>query len=299
MKEFIIGANYPWRHYGQDFGTSGWCYRGLASAKKELYREFSEIESVLGTGGKKVIRVFVFADGRSSPEFDSAGNVMGFDDFFFRDFDTLVHTAEQSRVQVMPVLLDFHWCRQGSVLEGVQLGGHSEVVAEPARRESFLKNALAPLLGRYGRCPEIFAWDLINEPEWVVRRFERPNGSSVDLESMRAFVRECTEMIHQEAGQPVTVGSARPQWLRYWRNLGLDLYQCHWYLGRLRLRLAALRAGIRTLDRPCLVGEAPTAGTGIQPAQYVRKAKREGYSGILFWSFRPNDSASDFSRVRI
>ncbi len=296
---FIIGVNYPWRHYGQDFGTSGWGHRGLAAAVDELRRDFEEIRARLSGGGKPVVRVFVFADGRASPEFNASGEVTGFDDLFFRDFDSLVEAARQSDLSVMPVLLDFRWCFKRSVVDGVCLGGHSDTITGPRQRVSFFERALAPLLDRYGSTPEVFAWDLINEPEWVVRRIGRRLAGRVpvDLAALRSFACDCATMIHEKTGQLVTLGSARPQWLRYWQGLGLDLYQCHWYLASWRLRLAASRAGIRKLDRPCLVGEAPTARARTSPAAYVEKARREGYSGILFWSFRAQDRASDFSRV--
>ncbi|RPJ60997.1 MAG: hypothetical protein EHM23_08460 [Acidobacteria bacterium] len=297
---FIIGVNYPWRHYGQDFGTCAWGHRGLASAVDELRRDFEEIRTRLSEGASKpVIRVFVFADGRASPEFDASSLVTGFDDYFFRDFDSLVDTSSRSDLLVMPVLLDFRWCYPRSVVDGVCLGGHSDTIVEAGRRASFLERALAPLLERYAKIPEIFAWDLINEPEWILPR-RRPwmrGRVSVDLASFQAFVRDAAAMIHQQATQPVTLGSARPQWLRYWQGLGLDLYQCHWYQASWRLRVAASRVGIHRLDRPCLVGEAPTAGTRVSPADYVEKARREGYSGILFWSYRAEDRASDFGKV--
>jgi len=296
---FVIGVNYPWRHYGQDFGTSAWGYRGLASAADELRGDFGEIRRRLAGDGKPLVRVFVFADGRSSPEFDASGHVTGFDDFFFRDFEAMMEAARQSDLLVMPVLLDFRWCFPASLVNGVSMAGHRDTITEPEQRASFLERALAPLLDRYGKTPEIFAWDLVNEPEWVLRRVRPRSDAStrVDLDCFRAFVRDCIAMVHQRTTQPVTLGSARPQWLRYWQGLGLDLYQCHWYQASWRLRLAASRAGIRQLDRPCLVGEAPTARTRMSPAGYVEKARREGYSGLLFWSFRAQDRASDFSRV--
>jgi len=300
--DFIIGVNYPWRHYGQDFGTCAWGYRGLAGAIEELRRDFDKIRSRLAGDRKPLVRIFVLTDGRSSPEFDPSGETTGFDELFFGDFDSLLEAARQSDLLLMPVLLDFRWCYPPAVVNGVRLAGHSDIITDPGRRALFLKRVLDPLCDRYGQRPEIFAWDLINEPEWVLaglRRWPLRRGLPVDLASFRDFVRESTELIHARTTQMVTLGSARPQWLRYWQGLGLDLYQCHWYLSSWRLRVAASRAGVRALDRPCLVGEAPTARTRVSPAEYIEKSRREGYSGILFWSFRGQDRASDFGRVRI
>ncbi|MFB3903746.1 MAG: hypothetical protein ACE15E_09855 [Acidobacteriota bacterium] len=298
-QDFITGLNYPWRHYGQDFGACGWGYRGLAGAADELRRDFETIRGRLAASGKPLVRVFVFADGRASPEFGPSGEVTGFDSFFFRDFDSLVEAARRTDLLLIPVLLDFRWCYPSSIINGVWLGGHTDIVTQSGPRASFLEHALAPLIDRYGKAAEVFAWDLINEPEWILgkaRSWWVSGRDPASLAAFRDFVRDSAAMIHEKTRQRVTLGSARPQWLRYWQGLGLDLYQCHWYLSPWRLRLAA-RARIRNLDRPCLVGEAPTAGTRVSPAEYLEKARREGYSGILFWSFRAGDRVSNFSRV--
>jgi len=33
---------------------------------------------------------------------------------------------------------------------------------------------------------------------------------------VRVFIRECAELIHRKTAQRVTVGSARPNWVRLW-----------------------------------------------------------------------------------
>jgi hypothetical protein len=293
-QDFVLGVNYPWKHYGQDFGTCGWGYRGLAAAPDELERDFSHIRRVFGPGS--VVRIFVFADGRSSPEFDPKGEVIGFDQFFFADFDQLLKTASVCQLRLMPVLLDFHWFHRSGIVGGVPLAGHSEIVEDPDKRQSFLSQALEPILVQYGTAREIFCWDLINEPEWVVRwlSLRLPRRGAVSIQSMRGFLLDCSTLIHRLSDQRVTVGSARPQWLHYWTELGLDLYQCHWYTGRIRLRWAGYRAGIHQLGKPCLVGEVPTRNTRLKPAEAIRRAREEGYAGLLFWSYRAKDHASGF-----
>jgi hypothetical protein len=251
-------------------------------------------------------RFFIFCDGRAAPSFDGGGRVEGLDDAFYRDFDVLVETAEKQRVSLIPVLLDYGWCAHPRDVSGVQLGGHANVIRDPAKRQSFFERALRPLLERYADHPAIYAWEICNEPEWIVSEFPeafRQNHDVVALDEMRSFVRGCAEYIHRTTrSHLVTLGSARRKWVTVWTGCGLDLYQFHWYNDfRREEPFPWLPYDELGLDRPCLVGEVPTKGTRVTREQFLTAAQRGGYSGLLFWSYGAGDAASNlcsFTNVR-
>ena len=86
----------------------------------------------------------------------------------------------------MPVLFDFHLCRPRRVVNGVQTGGRSRLIAHADLRARLLDNIVAPLLANYGHAPEIEAWDLFNEPEWATFGVGTWNPvSSVSRSAMR------------------------------------------------------------------------------------------------------------------
>ena len=248
--------------------------------------------------GMSLVRFFVFCDGRAAPAFSPDGRAVGLDDAFYRDFDVLVHAAERRGVLLMPVLLDYGWCAHPTMVSGVQLGGRAEVIRDPSKRQGFFDHALTPLLERYGKHPAIYAWDVCNEPEWVVGEVPdafRRNHDVVSLAEMRAFVQGCAAHVHRlTSTHLITVGSARRKWVQLWTECGLDLYQFHWYdhfnddepfpwdaydeLG---------------LDRPCLIGEVPTENTAFTQQQFVAAAEAGGYSGLLFWSYGARDPFSN------
>jgi hypothetical protein len=263
----------------------------------EVERDFTEFACLA-----QVVRVFVFADGRAAPEFVAGGGIAAapFDDCFFEDFDKLLEIAERHNLKIMPVLLDFSWCDTAEFINGVQLGGHADVIRDMAKRQTFLEYALKPLLERYEESEAIYAWDVMNEPEGAMDILGgRWVGDPVTVEQMQAFVRLCTEMIHAHSAHDVTVGSAQRSWLHYWQGLGLDLYQFHWYdhhapgdpfpwppyseLG---------------LDKPCIIGEVPTDSTQQSTEEFIEAARNAGYHGLLPWSYRANDDFSDFADAR-
>jgi hypothetical protein len=260
-----------------------------------------------------VLRVFVFADGGASPEFTPAGAIAtpGFDAYFYDDFDTLLQAAQERAIKIIPTLLDFGWCFQKKTVGGVDLYGHSDVIRDPVKRQTFLDYALTPFIQRYANRSEIYCIDIINEPEWVIQ--EVAPGDDADpvlLAQMQEFVLECSDTIHKFSPHLVTVGSARRKWLHYWQGLGLDLYQFHWYENFLvddnqlpDETFPWLPYSELGLDKPCFIGEVPTdsklAGTTHRPLnEYLQAAQSGGYSGLLAWSYRALDDYSNFQNAQ-
>lgn len=249
-----------------------------------------------------VVRVFVFADGGAAPEFTATGEIaaQGFDEYVFQDLDALLEIAGRRDILVIPVLLDYLWCDTPKDVNGVQLRGHSDIIRNSVKRQTFLDYALKPLLEQYGDNPNIYAWEVINEPEGAM---DIPGGAwvgdPVTTQQMQDFVQLCAQMVHDYTSQLVTVGSARRTWVHHWKGLGLDLYQFHWYdhhapedpfpwppydeLG---------------LDGPCIIGEVPTSNTQYSTCEFLQAARDGGYHGLLVWSYRAGDGYSDFSSAR-
>jgi hypothetical protein len=267
----------------------------------EVERDFADLRSVLDRWcSERAARVFVFANGAAAPSFAPNGEVIGLDENFFQDFDALLNAARQSNIFLMPVLLDFYWCDTLKIESGVQVGGRSEIIRDQNKRQTFLDRALGPLIERYRNEPRIIAWDLINEPEWAMQEVPKDFqvGDPVLVSQMQDFVRQCAEVIHSRSLHPVTVGSARRKWLGYWRGLGLDFYQFHWYdKFEAEEPFPWLPYHELRLDRPCIIGEVPTASTRYSVSQFLEAAYDGGYHGLLVWSYRASDDFSDFCRA--
>ncbi len=302
VRDLAVGISYPWRSYGSDFGANAWGHMGLSRPDhlQEIARDFQAIATAFSGFDTRIVRFFLFADGRTSPLFDPSGNVIGLDPRFFYDLDALFAVAEDTGLLLLPVLLDFHWCKYAAIVNDVRLAGHSDVIREARKREGFLDRALAPLLERYGGRGSLYAWEIMNEPEWVTRGmtgFWRGKGDRVQNEQIRDFVAACAERIHGLADDRVTLGSAGPGFLRFWRNIGLDLYQVHCYPGW-RNRFPWPAAADLDMNAPVLIGEVPTRKTAISPEEYLEAAQAGGYEGVLFWSYRAADRYSDRAALK-
>ena len=279
---FLTGANLPWVHYGIDFGANAWRPDGGVSQAEE--RALLDITFArLAASGMSWIRWFLFCDGRAGIRFTGGGRPAGLDDHVFDDVDAAVELAQRHGIRIMFVLLDFLWCDTASIVHGVQLGGRSRVLADREYRRALLDTVLAPLLERYGAEPAIFAWDVINEPEWI---------KTIDWIDVRPFIDEAVRLAHSLTSHPVTVGSAGVRWRENYIGLGLDFYQVHWYDSL--TEQPGLETPVRMLgfDRPVLLGEFPTRGSSRTVAEILGVARAAGYTGALSWSVLSKDDST-------
>jgi hypothetical protein len=297
-RTFVVGANLPWINYGTDFGASAWYPEGGLSVRPAALDRLHEAFAALGRDGITVVRAFLLCDGRSGILYDDGGLPVGLDDSFFSDVDALLAAARAHNLRVMPVLFDFHLCAPMRLVNEVQVGGRAHLFGREARR-ALIDRVLAPLFGRYGEDATVEAWDLINEPEWCLRRsrvFGLPRGfgrPSVSFSELQGFLQDAVRCARGSARQPITVGSAGTWCLDLVRPVGLDFYQIHWYE---RFGWAALErpVALLDLDRPVILGEFSGARTRRGVARVLDTAEQAGYRGALVWSVLADDEQSGY-----
>jgi len=80
----------------------------------------------------------------------------------------------------------------------------------PGGREALLEHVLIPLFREFRGHRALFAWEIVNEPEWAIPEFQRSPGATLPFAEAHAFFAEIARAIHEESGGiPVTLGSAR------------------------------------------------------------------------------------------
>jgi len=291
--KFAPGINYPWNHYGRDFGANAWGHSGV-SLPAEASRIHADFET-MSNHGVRMTRWFVFGDARSGILVAKDGTPTGLDEHVFNDLDAAVSIARQHKVYVIFVLFDFLLVEKASVKDGVTMGGRRDWILDQRKRKALIENVIAPILRRYGKEPIVAAWEVMNEPEWAMRLRLKNQPHQVRVSEMQNFVKEIVASIHANSDRPATLGSASPRYMSYWRNVGLDLYQYHYYPrleGRLYPSKAYSHSGLN-LDKPLILGEFPTDAPLTQPADYFDNALSNGCSGALGWSLRATDQYSN------
>jgi len=302
---YFIGANYPWHRYGDDFGGT----------PESSSRDWSKIQADFNTmheQGVEIVRMYIFADGRSEPKFDSQGYVTGVGPMFYSDFDKMLKIAADCDISLVLTLCDSSMYRfyPDPVTHG---GGHARIVLENQAQQSFLKKALKPLLVHVANSPyksTVNSIDLINEPEGCTAGFYAAGG--IGRGAMKSFILVEAEYVHTYApGVFATVGSATPTWVNTWKGIGLDYYCTHYYpdmdgrdvlAGTLPPGNGLPQYSVLGLDRACVLEEFATHDSDYNPVSkkplsgrwYLDQIRARGYAGALAWSYTVPDNASDW-----
>ncbi len=291
---FPIGVNYAWKDWGVDFADQGWDQRfGKIQADFDLMK----------SRGVRTLRWWVFTDFVTSPLWEGVGTerrCTGLPEGWVKNFMKAVEAAHARGIRLYPVFSSFDLGRKGFM----------EVVLDKAVRKSFIEKAVRPLLKAAGNNEGIFAWDIINEPEWLVRHEDGgdPNKelthAPATLAELREYITDMAKEIHARAKQPVSLGSAGLKWCGwqydFFSGLGLDFFDAHYYDWMTpwfdvttipKASLAKMNAEYAA--KPVIVGECisqpETQYTGKnKPTDHFRFLQaiiKMGYAGYLPWAW--------------
>jgi hypothetical protein len=325
------GCNYPWStdgdtvFYGLDFGANVWgSHLGVSTRRAAIARDFEAMASL----GFVVVRWFVFADGRAGIVYDRAGRPAGPDPELFHDMDAALEIARDTGMQIDFVLLDHRWMfdgvrdtivdpATGELLEARLPAGRADVLLSPEGCDALIDRVCLPVVRRYGPlgerrdlAPHVFAYELMNEPDFVIeewehdlsRRVARPLPFAVIADLVAAL----SVVVHEHSSALTTIGCARLHNLWAWDDdaLGLDVLQVHSYPDtRYPEREAdvygipAWQLGVR---RRVILGEFPGNAAAQHPRgasppstsmdDYLEFAVTQGYAGAWPWSFSGTDA---------
>jgi hypothetical protein len=289
---FFVGVNLPWLSYGGDFGANAWQPDG-GVARPEPQHRVDETFARLADSGLSTVRWWILGDGRAGLRVDGDGQPLGVDDSFFDDVDAGFEAAARRGLRLIPVLLDFLWFSPPELVRGVQTGGRAGLIRQPESRWRLHDTVFSRIFERYRKHPAVYAWDLMNEPEWALETIL--SGRGVSRDDLEVFLTELVALGRDWGTQPLTVGLASASGLPLVRKLGLDFYQVHWYdsvEADSPLRRPVAKLG---LDRPVLLGEFPTRGSAIAPGEVLHAAREAGYAGGLAWSRMAEDDYTGWS----
>jgi hypothetical protein len=328
--QYFHGCNYPWStdsstiYYALDFGANVWgSHLGVSTRRSAIETDFSRMAAL----GFTVARWFVFGDGRSGIVYDDRGLPLGLDAHCFVDLDAALEIARDTDMRIVFVFLDHRWMFEGvretiadpatgTLLEGRLPHGRARVLLSAAGRDALFERILEPVVRRYGFDGErsdlrhqILAFELMNEPDFVVDEWERDLSSHVSrplpFEALAAMVSRLSGLVHARSPALTTIGAARLHNLWAWDDemLGLDFLQVHTYPDVKQTRrdvdVYGMPAGSLGVSRPVVLGEFPGNAPERHPEgasppattldEYLEFAITGGYIGAWPWSFSGTD----------
>lgn len=295
--DFYLGANFPWLPggYGWDIGNhDSW---GSKFDEKIVDETFAN----LAAKKLKIVRWFLYCDGRANPKFDSAAGLFKYPDAeFTADFDKIMALAKKHDIKIVWSFLDFHWFKKDSA----NFAAYSKIASDAALQKDFIEKAIMPIVKKYAASEAIFAWEVINEPEWITSGVAVPGApGAISVAELRALVKNATAAIKSASAKPVTVGSANPKWMYLYVNTGIDMFQAHYYDKGSKIPKKIFSASEFkkkykiSASTPVILGEFASRGSRYTIGQYVNMAKDAGYDGAWVWGYHSTDEATDKSKI--
>jgi hypothetical protein len=326
---FQLGINYPWLNYGWDFGDPppGWAGADVAAWRAQNRRDIVADLLKFKELGLFAVRWFLLADGTNygfgaeAPQQVNgrwqaqplpAGHA--FYQQALADFAFVLEACADVKLQFVPVLLDFHWAFPGEAVANTPVvkGGRAEIIIDEAMRDDFFDVMLEPLLDISEQYKDtIYAWELINEPEWctnprriVASNIAADDKQSVPLDVMRDFIAAGIRRINARQAFRSTIGFAHRETVDDWDSaaLGVTLHQFHYYAQN----KSKLPPHIWSDEYPCFVGEFASATERDWPELKKQKLTQtidnrlnwiveKGYPSAFIWSARGSDPATEWT----
>lgn len=294
---YMNGANTPWHRwndFGGDYDAAWW----------------SEHYASLHETGVNSSRVWITCDGSVGIDISAEGEVLGATPEHWQHLDSFFAIASEQRIYVMATLMSFDHFESRAAAQW------QAWLASDALIDSYIENYLRPFLDRYGTNPQLWAIDLMNEPDWVVDRHD------IGWDRLRAYFARGARAIHEHSEVLVTVGMASPQFsapcpgcqpaildsqLRETLDepsVYLDFYSPHYYdwVGEVWGNSLHLRPQSTNFPpgKPMLIGEHPAHGSaGHTLTEDVESAWSHGWQGTLPWTSNGVDRNGGFAEVSV
>ena len=142
----------------------------------------------------------------------------------------MLSKAKALKIKIFFTLFSFECANNGNC---------HEMITDAAKTDSYLTKGLSPLLTHLkskGYDNDIYAFEILNEPEWMVTG-EAGINNKINLKALQSFVKKANHLI-VEKGFKATVGSASLKWScncgpgcegNWWGETGLSFVTVHYY----------------------------------------------------------------------
>nr|AGS52742.1 putative protein-signal peptide [uncultured bacterium contig00069] len=307
---FISGINVAWKNFAGDVGD-----QALSASDRNWFgAQFSEIKNA----GGNAVRWWLHTDAQNCPKINSNGQVTGIGSNTINNIRTVLDSAYKYGIVVSLTLFSFDLLQQESKssYSSYNIDNNYKFLTVAANIDTYIENALKPILAAVGNHPAIMCWEVFNEPEgmstgngangWSTQRIPHDNVLRITNKIAGVVHRETKKMastgihnFHQYRGvySDASLRTAGGDQDGY-----LDFYMAHTY-PEYESNLSTQNpfsqpASYWGFDRPVLIGEFPAQswGSGGYPYGGNRNindlyeyAYNNGYCGLMSWSITEGD----------
>jgi hypothetical protein len=299
--KFSNGINLAWNNFARDVVDLDVSY-------------FEGILDSIQAAGGNTMRWWLHTNGSNSPQFDASGNVTGLDVNTIANMRTVLDLAYNKGVAISMCLWSFDMLQA----QGQDQQVMKALLENPQITQTYIDNALIPILEEIGDHPAVLSWEIFNEPEGMTEEFGYTPVRTA-MANIQQFVNLTAGAIHRIVPTAqVSSGAANFETMtdieghtNYYRDdrliaaggdaLGtLDFYQVHYYPDNFAIDLSPFHrpADWWGLDKPIVIGEFPSRSIDeVDAPSYTimeayKLAYEYGYAGANAWDYRGFDGGS-------
>ncbi len=304
---FASGMNIAWYRYAAD----------LEDYDDDAMLYFTELMDSIASNNGNALRWWLHTNGANTPIVNDDGFVEGINFESIQNMKHVMDLAFDKNISLSMCLWSFDMLQNN---QGQDPQVMKKLLEDSVNVQSYIDNALLPILELLGDHPAVFTWEIFNEPEGMTNQFGWTTGGKVDISYVQRFVNLCAGAIHRKVpGAMVSNGTWSFRALsdingnkNYYADEELiaaggdpdgtlDFYQVHYYPEHFGNDFSPFHrpAEYWQLDKPIVIGEFPadTVGHRANPAYSIEKAYElavaYGYAGVMSWSW---SSTSSFNR---
>lgn len=181
---FSSGGNVAWIQFARDVGPG--------ETKLGTFEDiFQQVKNSEGNS----MRLWLHTNGQFTPAWDGS-TVTGPGEGTIEDLRDILDLAEEYDVGLQFTLWSFDML--ASNFSDKVVNRNYDLLTEPDLTETYIENALKPMVEQLGGHPAIIGWEIFNEPEGMTERygFGRVN-KTVTMEDVQRFVNLTAGAIHR------------------------------------------------------------------------------------------------------
>lgn len=298
---FSSGINLAWDKYASDIVNLDVDY-------------FEGVLNALQMSGGNTMRWWLHTNGANSPIFDASGNVIGLNPVTIPNMRTVLDMAYSRGIVISMCLWSFDMLRP----QGQDMNIMKNLLENREKTQTYIDNALIPIVEELGDHPALLTWEVFNEPENMSQEFGFTDQRT-PMVSIQQFINLTAGAIHRTVPEAlVSSGAGSFETLtdiegrtNYYRDdrliaaggdaLGtLDFYQVHYYPSNFDVSLSPFHrpADWWQLDKPIVLGEFPSRAIDENDApsytttEAYQLAYNYGYAGAMAWDYIGFDGGS-------
>lgn len=191
---FLSGGNVAWVIFARDIGPG-------PTNLPTFHGMFEELHA----NGGNAMRLWLHTTGASTPEFDGSA-VVGPGEGAIDDLRAILDAAWEHEIGLILCLWSFDMLR---IANGTVVTDRAyDLLTNPAMTQTYIDNALIPMVEELAGHPAIIAWEIFNEPEGMSNEHGWNFNRHVPMSAIQRFINMTAGAIHRaDPEAKVTNGS--------------------------------------------------------------------------------------------